>query len=125
MATIWTLVANIPAWRYDPTVSKKNGCRVYRLDYANQTALASRDNCPERGPGWRVQIIGCQIYHYSDRMTLAEITDDVGADIEALAPVVVIEKPQPADVTADLADALPDTDYRQLDNGGLVAGIDY
>lgn len=115
MATIWTLIDSIPAWRYDPTVSRKNGCRVYRLNYANQTALASRDNCPERGPGWRVQVIGYQVYHYSDRMSLEEITSDVRFDIEALAPVVVIETPKPANVTADLAENLADNGHRMTD----------
>ena len=113
--TLRTLTNKIPRWRYDPDVSRKNGCRVYRLDYANETALASRDNCPERGPGWRVQVIGQRVYHYSDRLTLAQITDGVAQDIEALPPLVVIETPTPANALEDLADALPDTGHRMTD----------
>ena len=110
---IYALTAKIPAWRYDPNISRKNDCRVFRLDYSDRTALASRHNCPHEGPGWKVQIIGQLPYYYSDRLTLDEITEGVKADIDFLAqPVVVIEKPQPANVLEDLADNLADNGHR-------------
>ena len=76
----------------------------------------SQHHSAKFGPGWKVQIIGQKpIYHYRDQMGLYAITEDVRADMEALtAPVVVIEKPKPANVLEDLADALPDTGYERI-----------
>ena len=104
---IYALTAKIPAWRYDPNISRKNDCRVFRLDYSDRTALASRHNCPHEGPGWKVQIIGQLPYYYSDRLTLDEITEGVKADIDFLAqPVVVIVAPPSPPWPAKLAAAV-------------------
>ena len=83
----------IRGWRLDPDASEKNDCEVWRLDHCDQTALMSRHDCPERGPGWRVQVGDQRAYHYSDRLNnLYNITANVKRDIEKLNPVIVIEK---------------------------------